>query len=364
MEEGSSGDAAGVSACLDAFSRFYEVVRARPEQGGAVLTALPRGRVGPREVEALARELASRGCYAAARRQGGLFNVYLKVGVDGRSRMGLALALGVLVVASLYASGLALASGAPDGVGGFAWSPWAYVVGLLAPLMVHELGHYVAMRRYGVPSSVPIPLPGPPLQLGFLGTFGSVILMRWTPPTPDALAVVGVAGPLAGFIATLPVAYYGVQGSAVLPPGELPEGSTPLGLAPLAMVLITSVRDVPDGYYLLVSPLAFAAYVMFIVTFLNLIPIGQLDGGHVVRALVGESGHRLASKAFIAALLAASIVAQALLLFALVALGLYMLTGGRHPGPSMGEDRVTRLGVAAAVAYAVLLVLSFPVPVG
>ncbi len=365
LTEESSGSPA--STCLNEIQALFEVVEARKISDDLLVTAIPRRPLTPKEVEDFARKLASQGCYAVAHREGALYRIYVKRNVSSPSRAGLALALGAIVVASLYLSGLALASSASElglNVSKLAWSPWSYVIGLLVPLLIHEAGHYVAMRLYGVPSSVPIPLPGPPLQLGFLGTFGSVILMRWPPPTSDSLAVIGIAGPLAGFIAAVPVAILGIQDSPVLPSSELPPGTTPISITPLVMVLLTYIKNVPEGYYILLSPLAFASYVMFFVTFLNLIPIGQLDGGHVVRALLGEGGHQAASKLFIGVLLVASLVVPTFLLFALIAIGLYMLTGGRHPGPTLLDGKHGRRGVIAGITYGVLLVLTFPIPLG
>ncbi|WP_460123820.1 site-2 protease family protein [Stetteria hydrogenophila] len=346
---------------------YFDIVESRGVNGGLSVVAIPRRPLTPREAEGLARRLASRGCYVIARREGAAYNMYVRSRVDSSSMAGLALLLGALVVASLYLSGLALASPARElGVetSSLAWSPWSYVLGLLAPLLIHEMGHYVAMKLYGVPSSVPIPLPGPPLQLGFLGTFGSVILMRWPPPTRDSLSVIGIAGPLAGFLAAIPVAILGIRGSPVLPYHELPQGSAPLSIIPLVMILLSKVKSVPEGYFVLLSPLAFASYVVFFVTFLNLIPIGQLDGGHVVRALLGDRGHRLASKLFIAALLAASLAAPPLFLFALLAILLYTLSGGAHPGPTLVDEKYGWRSAAAGLVYGLLLALTLPVPQG
>lgn len=353
--------------CLSVISKLFEVINVTESSDYLAVTAVPRGPLASGEVESLARDIASKGCYAAAKREGGLYRLYIRGNISSPSRLGSALALGALVLASLYLSGLALASSAPS-VGaqasGLAWSPWSYVLGVLVPLLIHEMGHYAAMRAYGVPSSVPIPLPAPPLQLGFLGTFGSVIIMRWPPPTRDSLSIIGIMGPLAGFLAALPIAILGVIESPVLPPAELPPGATPITVTPLIMTLLTGIKNVPEGHFILLSPLAFASYVVFFATFLNLIPIGQLDGGHVVRALLGEEGHRMASRLFVALLFAASLLAPMFTLFALIALGLYLLSGGRHPGPTLLDGKPGRRSAAAGVIYGVLLVLTFPVPVG
>ena len=358
----TGSDGGGLGACVSALGELFDVVEFSPANGGARVVAVPRAPLAPSEAERLYARLASLGCYPMAFRDGGAYTIYLATSVGGR-RLGLAaLLLGAVTVALLYVSGLALALGEPRG-SGFAWSPWAYVVGLLVPLMIHELGHYTAMRALRVPSSVPVPLPAPPLQLGFLGTFGPVIVMRWPPPTASSLALVGVAGPLAGFVAALPVLAAGLKASLALPAAALPPGVEGLPLIPLVVALAGEALA-PKGDYLILSPLAFGGYVMMFVTFLNLMPIGQLDGGHVTRAALGQGGHALASKLFVLGLLAASIVAPQLGLFALIALFLYLLAGKRHPGPALAVEALDSRGVAAVIAYAVLLVLTMPIPAG
>jgi membrane-associated protease RseP (regulator of RpoE activity) len=170
----------------------------------------------------------------------------------------------------------------------FASGAWAaglsYSVPLMAILLAHEFGHFIAARIHGVPASPPyfVPMPLPPL-----GTMGAVILMRGRIARRDALLDIGAAGPLAGLVVALPVLIYGIAQSPV---GAEPvgvdywmEGRSLLYLG----VLYLLKGPIPDGHDILLSPTAFAGWAGLLVTMINLIPVAQLDGGHVAYALFG-----------------------------------------------------------------------------
>jgi len=344
--------------CLDAIRKYYEVLEAKPWRGGVLIKAAPKP--GVTDNARIYAEISSRGCVVASRREGGLLNIFLGE-KRGNAHGVMALILGGVMVATLYMSGLAFSNPGLKRAN-VTWSPWDYVLGLLVPLMLHELGHYMTMRLYRVPSSLPIPLPGPPAQLGFLGTFGSVILMRWAPPTAEALALVGIAGPLIGFLAATPLAFIGLKSSIVVSPTELGPGTAPINFSPLSFLLLVDYMGIPSNKVIILSPLAFASFVMFFVTFLNLLPIGQLDGGHVIRAALGTRGHSLVSKAALLILFLSSIKYQQLTLFAILALFLYMMGGSQHPGPAFPEERLGWKGQLAAIVYVLLLILTLPIP--
>lgn len=166
----------------------------------------------------------------------------------------------------------------------------SFAVGLLAILVTHELGHYVAARYHRVPASLPyfIPLP----LLSPFGTMGAVISMPERIRSRNALLDIGAAGPLAGLVVALPVIVIGLLQSPVLPiSGEgLQEGQSLLYLALKRIVL----GPIPAGYDVFLTPLAFAGWSGLFVTALNLIPIGQLDGGHILYALLGPRANRIA----------------------------------------------------------------------
>ena len=164
---------------------------------------------------------------------------------------------------------------------------------LMAILVTHELGHYVAARRHRVDVSLPYFIP---LPFVGLGTLGAIIRMRAPIERRDALVDVGASGPLAGLVVALPLLVVGLIASpvAALPPGwfGLSEGNSllyfGLKLAIKGQALPSGTLDVQLG------DMAFAAWTGLLLTFINLIPIGQLDGGHVAAAFLGERQERLA----------------------------------------------------------------------
>jgi membrane-associated protease RseP (regulator of RpoE activity) len=161
---------------------------------------------------------------------------------------------------------------------------------LMTILLTHEMGHYVMARRHKIPVSLPyfIPVPFVPT-----GTLGAVIKMKAPIGQRDALVDVGAAGPLAGLAVAIPLLAIGLARStvAVSPPGpSFVEGNSILYIL---LKLITHGRYLPAGRLdVQLGPMAFAGWVGILVTFINLIPIGQLDGGHVAYAFFGARYER------------------------------------------------------------------------
>lgn len=181
---------------------------------------------------------------------------------------------------------------------------------LILILGTHELGHYAASRRHGVSTTLPVFIPGPPIP-PMIGTFGAVIRIKSPITTKSALVDIGAAGPLSGFVVAIVVTAIGLKFSTVMP---VPSVTGALGLgSSLIFKLITylTVGTTPPGYDVMLHPVAFAGWIGMFVTAMNLLPIGQLDGGHIVYALIGRR-HRSFSIAMIAVL---------------VALGFYSWTG-------------------------------------
>lgn len=162
---------------------------------------------------------------------------------------------------------------------------------LLAILGTHELGHYIASRRHGVETTLPLFIPGPPIP-PMIGTFGAVIRIRSPITTKNALVDIGAAGPLAGFVVALFVTGYGLSLSTVTP--YTPTGQT-LGLGSSLIFRALSFLTIgvtPEGAEILLHPVAFAGWIGMFVTAMNLLPLGQLDGGHIVYALIGTRHRR------------------------------------------------------------------------
>jgi membrane-associated protease RseP (regulator of RpoE activity) len=172
---------------------------------------------------------------------------------------------------------------------------WPFVVAIMGVLGIHELGHYAMSRYHGVDASLPyfIPLPT------YIGSMGAVIRMRGRIPDRRALFDIGVAGPLAGLIATAVVTVIGLQLDP-LPAQEAAAAATDATRVefnePPLLVLLAELTGTAEKLERgLVHPVVFGGWVGMLVTLLNLLPVGQLDGGHIVRAIVGERQETLAA---------------------------------------------------------------------
>jgi membrane-associated protease RseP (regulator of RpoE activity) len=171
---------------------------------------------------------------------------------------------------------------------------WPFTAAMLGVLGVHELGHYVASRYYDVDASLPYFIPMPTL----VGTMGAVIRMRGQIPSRRALFDIGVAGPLAGLAATVVVTVVGLSLDPVTVPAavvENSEGQLILANPPL-LELIAWAMGAPMGYddpQKAVNPVVIGGWVGMFITFLNLIPVGQLDGGHMLRSMIGRHHERV-----------------------------------------------------------------------
>ena len=181
-------------------------------------------------------------------------------------------------------------------VGGLAFS-----LALMTTLLAHELGHYLQARRYGVPASLPyfIPMPISPI-----GTMGAVIVMQPGMGDRRTLFDIAVSGPVAGLIPALLFSILGLQWSQVIQIADQPAGYV-LG-EPLFFQLLaySAFGSLPEGQEIVLHPVAFAGWVGIFITALNLIPIGQLDGGHILYALLRRRAHVVARTMLFAAMLA------------------------------------------------------------
>lgn len=162
-----------------------------------------------------------------------------------------------------------------------------YSVPLMAILLFHESGHYIASRRHKVKVSLPFFIPAPT----FLGTFGAFIKTKSPFYNRRQLLDVGAAGPLAGFVIAVIAVIIGLSSSQIVKADDAAAGIS-LGESIILKLLVYLVVGViPGGYELVLGPIAFAGWVGLFVTMLNLIPSGQLDGGHISYALFGRRQH-------------------------------------------------------------------------
>lgn len=170
---------------------------------------------------------------------------------------------------------------------------WSFSLPLLAILLAHEAGHYFYCRKFGIRSTLPYVLPAPTLA----GTAGAVIRIQSPFPDREALLEVGIAGPIAGFLVAVPMAILGILLSdpvTAATPQPLIGIHQPLAITLLDRALTALMPGVPRD--LLPHPVLMASWIGFFVTSLNLIPAGQLDGGHILYA-ISPRWHRIASVA-------------------------------------------------------------------
>ncbi|HSL44931.1 MAG TPA: site-2 protease family protein [Anaerolineales bacterium] len=201
------------------------------------------------------------------------------------------------------------------------WTGWPFALSMMGILLAHEMGHYIMCRYYNVPATLPFFLPAP--LISPLGTLGAFIMMRGIPKNKRVLFDVGVAGPLAGLVIAVPVLFIGLSISNLGPIGHaapgtagflegnslfylfskyvvfgrlLPEPVTMDGLTPAMYWLryFFTGQPVPfNGLDVQLDPVALAGWAGLLVTALNLIPVGTLDGGHVAYGLFGEKARKI-----------------------------------------------------------------------
>jgi len=232
---------------------------------------------------------------------------------------------------------------------------------VLAILGFHELGHYFACRYYDVDASLPFFLPLPPPFM--TGTLGAVIRIREPFPHKRALFDIGIAGPIAGFVVTVPALFAGLAMShlAVLPDRFV---GWELGEPPLFKLAAWLIwGTLPAGYSLNLHPMAFAAWFGLLATALNLFPIGQLDGGHVAYSVLG---HR---SVYVTFAMVAVVATMAVFLsvswtvFAILAIVMLFIVGPRHPRVFDEHVPLDRGRLLLALFAVVMFVLCFtPAP--
>jgi len=233
----------------------------------------------------------------------------------------------------------------------------SFAVTLMGILLAHELGHYFACRYHGIRATYPYFIPAPTL----IGTFGAFILMRSPIRSRRALFDVGASGPLVGFLVAIPLLFYGVAHSYVVPGLASQHGEWIFGV-PLALRFVERmVFPGTDPGTVLLHPVARAAWVGLLATSLNLLPAGQLDGGHILRSLSTRL-HKwigLAVPLVLIALGFANRSAKVWLLWAGILLALRFL---RIP-PVFDERPLDPVRMVLAAAALVVMILCFmPVP--
>jgi membrane-associated protease RseP (regulator of RpoE activity) len=234
---------------------------------------------------------------------------------------------------------------------------------ILGIVALHESGHVVAVRHHRMDASLPYFVPAPP-PFPF-GTFGAVISLRGPPANRDQLFDLGFSGPLAGFLATIGVAIFAILTAPVIAEQQASNliaanllSTRPWPYTPLFLDLLgqLGLRAVPPGHVLVLTQVAFAAEVGALITFLNILPVWQLDGGHISRATFGNQGHKIFALVGFGVLFLAGYWGFALLLL------LFMFASRRPLEGVEPLDDVSPLSNTRKAMFAlalVMLVLSF-----
>ncbi len=232
-----------------------------------------------------------------------------------------------------------------------------FSMALLGILGIHELGHYFASKRHGVDATLPFFIPFPTI----IGTFGAFIKIKSRIPERQSLFDIGFAGPASGFIVALPLLFVGLALSKVSPGTDSAiEGGIQLGDSILVWLASRIMfGKIPEGMELWLHPTAFAAWIGLWVTSINLLPIGQLDGGHISYAALGPKALKVARVVWFA-LLPLGLLWMGWLIWALV---IFFLIKLRHPPTINDWIPLGKARKRLAIAALVIFIITFtPVP--
>jgi membrane-associated protease RseP (regulator of RpoE activity) len=235
---------------------------------------------------------------------------------------------------------------------------------LLAILTAHEMGHYIACRRYRVKATLPFFIPAPPLFLA--GTFGAFIKIKSPIPSRRALFDIGLAGPLAGFVVAIPIS---ILGLLHMQPAASNVNYSIIFNDPLLFRLLGKLLSIPLDPYAPTNPYYMAAWIGLLVTSLNLMPVGQLDGGHGTFSVFGKRVHQVTGRvafAITAVLAVLGFVWHGSPSGFLYTVLLGVMLRVRHPQPGtmepLGKGRLI-VGVITLIVFA-LCFWPFPITIG
>jgi membrane-associated protease RseP (regulator of RpoE activity) len=235
----------------------------------------------------------------------------------------------------------------------------AYSASVLGILGAHEMGHYLTCRRYGVDATLPYFLP----FISLTGTLGAVIKIREAFPTRAALFDIAIAGPIGGFVVLVPLLFFGMHLSNVLP---VPPDMTGYSLGePLLFRLAAWLQfgHIPDGYSVNIHPVAFAAWFGMLATAWNLLPFGQLDGGHLTYAVLGD-GARFFSLATVGAAIVMSFISLSWVAMTVMMVVMLYFLGPRHPRVLSEHEPLSAGRYALFIFAIVMFILCFtPTPI-
>lgn len=257
---------------------------------------------------------------------------------DKESKIYLNVILFLVTVFSTFFVGFLWGGNIVDGI--------AFSIAIMAIIGTHETSHYFAAKKHGVKTTLPYFIPAP----NIIGTFGAVINIKSAIPTKDALFDLGVSGPIAGIIVTIPVLIIGFYLSHIAP---IKSGSM-IFEPPILMQIIMyfTTPQIPTGYELYVHPVAFAGWVGIVITMLNLMPIAVLDGGHISRSIFNSKIHQYISIIGVIVMFALGWYAMAILVAAFI---LFMARS--HPGALDNVSKLSRNRKLIAILVLFIFIL-------
>ena len=236
-----------------------------------------------------------------------------------------------------------------------------YSLGIIAILGIHELSHYLSALQYKIRTTLPYFIPVP----FFLGTFGAYIQMRSPVPHRKALFDVAIAGPLGGFAVTIPLLFWGLSLSEVVPLAEKSSLLDFQALDPRYSFLFAVCSKIALGSALVAGkalslhPLAIAGYLGLLVTALNLMPVGQLDGGHIVHAMFGQRTAMIIGQLMRLFVLVLAFIRPEFLLFAIF---LLLMAASDRPALNDVTELDDRRDFLGLLSLALLAAILLPLP--
>ncbi len=235
---------------------------------------------------------------------------------------------------------------------------WPFSVTLMLILGFHEFGHYYFARKHNVNATLPYFIPAPT----FIGTFGAFIKIKSPIYRKDALLQIGAAGPIAGFIIAVPALIIGLSLSQVVDINSANMGIT-LGDSILMKFLIAVIfPNLSNAQDIMLHPIAFAGWIGLLVTMLNLLPIGQLDGGHIAYAMLGRKHDKVAKFALLA-LIPMGLLSLNWLVWA--ALIMILMRTTKHPPVNDVDAELSIVNKRIGYACLAIFILCFiPIPFG
>ena len=235
-----------------------------------------------------------------------------------------------------------------------------YALSLMTILLTHEMGHYVMSLRHDVEATLPFFIPLPPISSVLnIGTLGAIIRMRSPINTRTALIDIGASGPIVGFVVAFA---FTVVGLTLSEPVAMDASQAEVLLGPsilFSFLMKLVAGPLPEGVGLELHPLAFSGWLGFFITSLNLIPVGQLDGGHILFAMIGRR-HLMVGKVLVGVLVLMGLVFwPGWIIWAV----LMLIIGLRHPPVVFHEPRLDRSRrVVGAIALVIFILTFTPAP--